>query len=474
MDHNAMPLTLKLDCPEDAVLDRSPTTIPTTTQIATSALAGATLSLPDRDQLYSEFETAILELDEFRADDRLLTDFYLRIGSSVFDAGYRALEEFCTARAAQGKAAHRRLQVVSAPVGSGKTSFSQAFIAAVVRCWFKPEQLALHQRFAERDTTAPFGCLYVTDQMTQADELYRELNLLLPGKVAVWTTDHSTDCKEPKKVTDPNRPRFSKDDLQRFPVAIVTHAFFGGKDSHKARQVLHGGKLQPRALTVIDEQINSVTPFDIKLSEAELVRELVQKDEKHSATTGPYMDELLQFMCSRAFAGPDIEKPTDDEQAWAVAEKLQWFTTSEAAGVATYVKSLTKDPAVKHYASQLFGFAKALANGYAFIARAKGGEKGTQFVGYENTLDIPVGAVLLDATADIDGMSQLCLWREHTPIPQARYDKLSVVNIPPHTKVRLSNYLTNASNMKAYVDWMVRTIKAQIAPGQYGEVAPIV
>ena len=91
-------------------------------------------TLPSRDALRSEFASVIDELDRARPGSKLTTDWYRSIGDAVFDAGYRALGDACAAQAttkAHGlpKVHPRpRLQVVSAPVGSGKTSFSVAFI----------------------------------------------------------------------------------------------------------------------------------------------------------------------------------------------------------------------------------------------------------------------------------------------------------------------------------------------------------
>ena len=53
----------------------------------------------------------------------------------------------------------------------------------------------------------------------------------------------------------------------------------------------------------------------------------------------------------------------------------------------------------------VFGFARSVAEGRAFIARKNGGELGSNFVGYERSLPQVSGMVLLDATADIDGVS---------------------------------------------------------------------
>jgi hypothetical protein len=117
----------------------------------------------------------------------------------------------------------------------------------------------------------------------------------------------------------------------------------------------------------------------------------------------------------------------------------------------------------------VFGFAKALAQGYAFIARL-GGEQSTHFIGYENKLLMTPGMLLLDATADIDGVRQLCPWRQYSEVPQARYDNLSIVHVPAHTRKRLSNYLKVAKQRRDYVTWMVATVTEHMKPGQLGLV----
>jgi hypothetical protein len=225
--------------------------------------------------------------------------------------------------------------------------------------------------------------------MEKADDMYRELDKLLPGKVAVWTTDHDVSCKAPTKVMTP-AATFSKDDLQNYPVAVVTHAFFSGKGSHNARQVLHQGRLRRRAFTVIDERIDEVIVYDVAYSAAEKVREFVMASERHAETIGPHMDELVKFMFARSFGGRDIEKPTDDE-AWSAAERLQWCTTGDASAFVRANPGITD-------AVPVFGFGRALASGYAFIARNSGGEKTTRYIGYENHLKIDAGTMLLDAT----------------------------------------------------------------------------
>ena len=90
---------------------------------------------------------------------------------------YLALSDSC-----KGTKGPRRVHVVSAPAGGGKTSFSYAFMTALTR-------------HAEGNPNAPYGCVFVVDQIKKADEAYRELNELMPGKVAVWSTEHDRGCK---------------------------------------------------------------------------------------------------------------------------------------------------------------------------------------------------------------------------------------------------------------------------------------
>ena len=172
-------------------------------------------TVPDRETLRALFDDAVNEINQSRRDAKLTTGFYAQTGNGVFDAGYLALSDYCTATKAP-----QRLHVVSAPAGGGKTSFSYALILAVTR-------------YAERTPDAPYGCVFVVDQITKADEVYRELNALLPGKVAIWTKDHDAQCKTPAKVVEP-AAQFTQDQLRHYPVIVVTHAFYNGARGNKA------------------------------------------------------------------------------------------------------------------------------------------------------------------------------------------------------------------------------------------------
>jgi hypothetical protein len=175
------------------------------------------------------------------------------------------------------------------------------------------------------------------------------------------------------------------------------------------------------------------------------------------------MDELLTFMREHSGKGPSLERPTPEWEN--TGDKLKFFTTEAAHD---YVRHNSGDPAVV----AVFGFARTLATSYAFIARPSGGERTARYIGYQNNLVVDSGTLLLDATADIDGIVQLCSWRRPHPVPTAHYGNLHVVSVPPllPKNQRLTNYLKAPKNRRTYVDWMVDAIRTHMKPGQRGLV----
>jgi len=402
----------------------------------------------DRAALRSAYDAVVLEIDQARTPPTLTNSFYSQIGDSVFDACYSALEQ--SVAAAEGHKAPRRMYVVSAPMGTGKTTFAIAFLVALTR-------------LAETDKHLPYGGVFLADQMTKADDVFRELNGLLPGKVAVWTSDHDVKCAKPEKVHKP-AARFHVEDLRNYPVAVVTHAFYKGPRGEKARRVIRNGEPTSRTLTIIDEQPHDkdVAVYDVTFAQAASLREALQEREG-AETIGLKLEALMEFMWAKEKAPHlgSIEKPNDDPEAWKASAELDWFATE---GASRFVSA--HGTSIPHL-GPVFGFAKTMANGCAFVSR-KG--KQAQFVGYESTLALVPGMVLLDATSDIDGITPLCPWRKHVEIPPVRYSNLSISHVKPFTKKKLGVFLKTLRNRSDYVEWMVSTVKQHMAPGQRGLV----
>jgi hypothetical protein len=427
-------------------------------------LAGSSIDarLPGRDVVRKAYNEAIREIEAARGTQQFENEFHRCIADAVFDGCYSALEHFTAwveQRGPADKATPRelralrreiggqnavapRLHVVSAPMGTGKTTFTTAFIMAMVR-------------LADSYPSMPYGCLFLTDQIVKADGMYIELSRFLPNNVAIWTTNHDVDCLSPTKVNP--AATFHKDDLQHFPVAIVTHAFFKSEGAEKARLVERSGERIFRALTVVDEQMQDVIVHDTSLVAVGQVIELMH--EQHDTELLPHIDTLQAFISSKVAKGSKIEKPRDDRASWQVATQLEWFTTDEATRYA--MANRDRRPEI----DAVFGFAKAMVRDYAFIAS---GPTGPRFVGYEPQHSIVPGMVLLDATADLDGVTQLCPWRSHVDVPRGRFDKLTIVHVEQCHTDRLTKYLGQLENRTVYVAWMKQLIRDHMIAGQRG------
>jgi hypothetical protein len=391
----------------------------------------------DRSALRALYDQAVAELNPLR-DNILTSDFYAKIGDAVFNAGCLALSDAITDT--------RRMHTVSAPAGGGKTSFAYALVAAVTRR-------------ADNTPDAPYGSVFIVDQIEKADRVYRDLSELLPGKVAIWTSDHDPSCKKPERVEKP-AAQFTPHELRHFPVIVVTHKFYLGTRGHHACNVVRQGVLGQRALTVVDERPDEAPSLDIMLSEAQEVREALM--EAHPDTK-EHLDALLHFMEQYNYAAPNkLYRPGVELDRDAVTKELGWFNTEAAK---QFARSTSNIPGVE----RLFAFAKALVVGRACVATSGAL---AYFFGYEEqrVIDRSAGTILLDATADVDGISNIVPWRVQTETPKARYDNLEIVHVPQHTKKRLNEYLKTASNQRAYVQWMVETIKEHMRPGEKGLV----
>jgi hypothetical protein len=400
---------------------------------------------PARETLRAAYDAVIEEIDSARGSQQLTNAFYAKTSASVFDAGYRAISD---ADAANGKCVTApRQYVVPAPMGSGKTSFSQALVTALVR-------------LGDQDARLSYGCAFVVKEMQAADNLYRSLDALLPDRVAVWSTDHDARSKsKPKKVVNPAK-RFCVEELEDHPVAIVTHAFYRGKNGHKAHNVLRNGEAQPRVLTIVDEQPEDVTIFDVSFSEASYVWETIKQDELRGAFVSAKLHPLVMFI-GRKGEGSGLEKPSDDPKGWeTITASLEWFSTIDAK---LYAEAAA--PRIPKIV-EVFGFAAAMHKGCAFITRYD--SDAPRFVGYENNIAVRHGMVLMDATADIDGVTQLCpTLRTHVQVPQPSYANLDIVHVQnPYTGKNLSKAFKNDKDRLAYTDWMKSVILAHVEPGQ--------
>jgi hypothetical protein len=142
----------------------------------------------------------------------------------------------------------------------------------------------------------------------------------------------------------------------------------------------------------------------------------------------------------------------------AIIEQLAWFASEPAKRIAQ--SAAAKIAGV----NALFGFAKAMSLGCGFVISGNP----VRFVGWESKLiaKLSAGTILLDATANVDGISRLVPWRVDAEVPQASYGNLKITHVPPLTTKRLSVFLKTAANQRAYVKGMREIILEHTAPGE--------
>jgi hypothetical protein len=144
---------------------------------------------------------------------------------------------------------------------------------------------------------------------------------------------------------------------------------------------------------------------------------------------------------------------------------IGWFVTPHTA---KYLSS--PDEQIK----MAFGFARALASGFAFLGRYDAIGNGARFIGYEMKVPPVPGMIILDATADIDGLSLIAKNRQVVPVPQVDFSNLAITHIDPtplrvagkKTPFKLRDVLQKAALARPYAEWIMETVKHHTQPGE--------
>lgn len=396
-------------------------------------------TMPDMQALRTLYDEDVAKINKTRGTDQLNGKFYAGIGDAVFEANCIALSDYC-----RGPEGLSRVLTVPAPMGSGKTSFACAYMSAMTR-------------YARTNPDAPYGCALLVEQIAAADAKYLDLAALMPREVAVWTSAHDINSSEEAKEGFPNpAAQFTKKDLSRYPVIVVTHNFYNGPNGWMAEQVTRpDGTVAPRALIVIDERPTEVDLFETTINAVQDVRRVL---EERDPSLTPYFGALAS-----ALWPPNVEPKAnviERPDISGLEDKLQWFASPQAEALAKSCQSKT-DPVTG--ADQVFGVAKALAQDCVFQLSVN---REIKCIGWQTKFLLRPGMVLLDATANIDGLKQLCRHRKYVDIPKARYDNLEIIHIGQHTKRRLSEYFKKPEGRKAYTAWLMGQVEALTKAGE--------
>jgi hypothetical protein len=164
-----------------------------------------------------------------------------------------------------------------------------------------------HHRF-------PIGCALLVHHVETAHKAYTELSALLPrDSVAVWTSEH--DAASPVPVRE---HRFTVDELENYPVIVVTHEFFRGVRGDRARCFRRHGLELSRVVTFVDEKVNEVETYSLVQSNLQHVIEHVEVDDQAPDVLRKGLQVLERFMVERKHGERNLETPLHDER-WHVA-----------------------------------------------------------------------------------------------------------------------------------------------------------
>ena len=297
------------------------------------------------ERLRAAHAEAVAEIERIRNQPgQLTTGINEQVGNSILEAGVLALADVTDDE-------EPKQFVVAAPPGTGKTSHAIALMAAAVRTADKD------------DLSKPYGCLFVVDQIKKADHMYRQINELLPGQVAVWTVDHDPASTKVTQVSVPHNRRFHVDQLEQHDIVVVTQAFLRGPRGDKARQVIRGDHRVSRVLTIFDEQTKEVEVYDIKQSQAIAVREIIERDDRYRHRT-PKMEPRIHFPARAIEAERQLDRDAVRRMETVGGSRAApWFASEEAEKFA-----LTNGRDIAHL-KEVFGFAAQMYRNYAVIFR---------------------------------------------------------------------------------------------------------
>jgi hypothetical protein len=412
---------------------------------------------PSPGAIKTAYTKALEEIHQKRGTTLVRDGYVSEVRDKAFWAFYGALVNACVAIVCDEHPAsdyakeNRRpqgaypMQVLASAPGSGKSTLAKAFATALTR--------------VNESKPYPLGSVFLVHHIATAEAVFRELSALLPDTVAVFTTKHDAASGQ----TTTYSVTFNVSDLEKYPVIVVTHEFYMGIRGDHARYYTKGDLTFPRVVTFIDERVNEIAVHDLDPWSIEGVLKHVQQDTYAPRELLDSLLALVQFTHSKRFGDLDIETSAHNREQWETATAAIGFLRSEDA--ARYWRSASaQNPRVDFDA--VFGFATAMADDQAFISRHNKGKNSVNFVGYDRALPRLPGMVLLDATADIDGVSKVCPWRERAKTPPEHYDRLEIIHVPSVAKGNIRRWLREPGHLQAYVGHVHDLIVRYVAAGQ--------
>jgi hypothetical protein len=405
--------------------------------------------------------------------------FANQVASSILEAGIAALKDHQKGRA--------RFLVCSAPTGSGKSSGAHALTAAIIKAYpnasvtFACETIQQCEAayWGLREAMELVGCLSDPCLLTHPKESWKGAEATdargLSERLVIYTGAHdlNKDWSEIlasypnfEPTRDPSTGhvvtrRFRRADLAEARVAVVTHnMLLSGKSGENGRT--YQGR--PRTVTFVDEQINEVAVHDITVGDVFTARDWAAG--KFGGSQFSSADIALKSLADYLTAAWETQRPGPGKDFRSLEAAMtfdtNWFWSSQADEV---IRRGDESPEAK-----VVSFARCLAQGYAFMARIGGSDRGGRFIGYQTALKPTPGTIVMDATADLSNVSKLSIGHAPVPTPRATFENLTVkhLTIPEGTlpKGPVSKLVKMAKTARPYARWIRETVIENTEAGE--------
>jgi hypothetical protein len=286
------------------------------------------------------------------------------------------------------------------------------------------------------------SCVVATPTTDLCDATAAELRRFLGDCVAAWHREAAGEI-EPA-------------DLDRFPVAVVTHAFLVGTRGGLARTYLG----QPRDATLIDERMDQVEVFEVGLSQVASAHDTIQKSREHR--DDPTYQRVTEGLAALYSGLADIWAPLPGD-VHAVPITTEIVSERHIEGLRLFAESSSISIAGADGCSQVRGFVNALLGRRAFAAKHMGCATGGHFVGYSQLVDHAPGTLVLDATAHLDGPAAIARNRDLIRGPAPSYSRLQAITTGLPVAERLTG-LTD-SEKRALGSWLASLLVEHTKPG---------
>lgn len=379
--------------------------------------------------------------DQAEGQGRILTPFDHAVGTAVYQAVSLAMEDVHLDRR------EKAFRVVSAPTGAGKTSSAAAVIAAAFK------------------TLPDFTCAYVVETIRQADETGGEIARMIGERnVTVWSSGHDAAAGEEarKEIMAEHgallRPASYRRDLKAARVIVCTHALWKREMASGRQGGVRFCNGERRSVVFVDEHPSLVKLIEQTPGDLLKLRDTVyQEDPEHPFVTA--LEEIVgraneAFKSQGQTYAPIELVSCDQADLFASPGSMRQFTDRGLTEADTAAQAAAMEDTCR--------FLAAAARGCVFVSR-----KGRSLVAWEVEYEPGPGHVLLDATADITGMTALMKGMEHVDVPPVNFANLDVLHIDQPKAYRyVSDVVEKARTARPYADWIRETVRANTQPGE--------